>query len=63
MAREQSLESKINASTDFLGVLSLGSVVLSGILLFTPVKAIGYIVTAHRNCVAVLQMRPIDRLS
>jgi chromosome segregation ATPase len=43
MAREQSLESKINASTDFLGVLSLGSVVLSGILLFTPVKAIGYI--------------------
>ena len=37
------LESKFNSATDFLGVVSLGSVVLSGILLFTPVKAIGYI--------------------
>ncbi len=43
MARHQNLESKINASTDFLGILSLGSVALSSILLFTPVKAIGYI--------------------
>lgn len=39
----QELESKFNTATDFLGVLSLGGVVLSGILLFTPVKAMGYI--------------------
>jgi predicted RNA-binding Zn-ribbon protein involved in translation (DUF1610 family) len=37
------LESKFNSATDFLGVASLGSVILSGILLFTPVKAMGYI--------------------
>lgn len=37
------LESKFNSATDFLGVASLGSVILSGILLFTPVKAVGYI--------------------
>jgi hypothetical protein len=37
------LESKFNAVTDFIGVASLGGVVLSGILLFTPVKAMGYI--------------------
>ncbi len=37
------LESKFNSATDFLGVLSLGGVVLSGILLITPVKAMGYI--------------------
>lgn len=37
------LESKFNAATDFLGVVSLGGVVLSGILLFTPVRAMGYI--------------------
>lgn len=37
------LESKFNAATDFLGVVSLGGVVVSGILLFTPVRAIGYI--------------------
>ncbi len=37
------LESKFNSATDFLGVASLGGVVLSGILLFTPVKAMGYI--------------------
>ena len=37
------LESKLNASTDFLGVASLGGVILSGILLFTPVRAMGYI--------------------
>jgi hypothetical protein len=43
MARHQNLESKLNASTDFLGILSLGSVALSGILLFSPIKAIGYI--------------------
>jgi hypothetical protein len=43
MARNKDLESKLNNSTDFLGVLSLGSVVLSGILLFSPVRAVGYI--------------------
>ena len=37
------LESKFNSSTDFLGVVSLGGVILSGILLFTPVKSMGYI--------------------
>ncbi len=37
------LESRFNTATDFLGVASLGGVVLSGILLFTPVKAMGYI--------------------
>jgi hypothetical protein len=37
------LESKFNSATDFLGVASLGGVVLSGILLFTPVRAMGYI--------------------
>jgi cell division septum initiation protein DivIVA len=37
------LESKFNSATDFLGVASLGGVILSGILLFTPVKAMGYI--------------------
>ena len=39
----QELEGKFNSATDFLGVLSLGGVVLSGILLFTPVRAVGYI--------------------
>jgi hypothetical protein len=37
------LESKFNSATDFLGVASLGGVVLSGILLFTPARAMGYI--------------------
>ena len=37
------LESKFNSATDFLGVASLGGVVLSGILLFTPVRVMGYI--------------------
>jgi hypothetical protein len=37
------LESKFNSATDFLGVASLGGVILSGILLFTPIKAMGYI--------------------
>ncbi len=37
------LEAKFNSATDFLGVVSLGGVILSGILLFTPVKAMGYI--------------------
>ena len=37
------LESKFNSATDFLGVTSLGGIILSGILLFTPVKAMGYI--------------------
>ena len=37
------LEAKFNSATDFLGVASLGSVILSGILLFTPVRAMGYI--------------------
>jgi hypothetical protein len=43
MARQKDLEGKLNNSTDFLGVLSVGGVVLSGILLFTPIKAVGYI--------------------
>jgi predicted RNA-binding Zn-ribbon protein involved in translation (DUF1610 family) len=37
------LQSEFNSATDFLGVLSIGSVVLSSILLVTPVKAVGYI--------------------
>lgn len=37
------IESKFNSATDFLGVASLGGIVLSGILLFTPVKVMGYI--------------------
>jgi hypothetical protein len=37
------LQSEFNSATDFLGVLSVGSVVLSSILLVTPVKAVGYI--------------------
>jgi predicted RNA-binding Zn-ribbon protein involved in translation (DUF1610 family) len=37
------LEAKFNSATDFLGVASLGGVVLSGILLFTPARAMGYI--------------------
>ena len=37
------LQSEFNSATDFLGVLSLGGVVLSSILLVTPVKAVGYI--------------------
>jgi hypothetical protein len=37
------LEIKFNSATDFLGVASLGGVILSGILLLTPVKAMGYI--------------------
>jgi chromosome segregation ATPase len=43
MARQKDLEAKLNNSTDFFGVLSLGSVVLSGILLFSPARAVGYI--------------------
>jgi predicted RNA-binding Zn-ribbon protein involved in translation (DUF1610 family) len=37
------IESELNRSGDFLDVLSLGGVILSGILLFTPVRAVGYI--------------------
>jgi hypothetical protein len=37
------LQSEFNSATDFLGVLSIGSVALSSILLVTPVKAVGYI--------------------
>jgi hypothetical protein len=37
------LQSDFNSATDFLGVLSVGSVVLSSILLVTPVKVVGYI--------------------
>lgn len=37
------LEAKFNSATDIIGVASLGSVLLSGILLFTPVRAVGYI--------------------
>ncbi|HEY9635207.1 MAG TPA: hypothetical protein V6D14_17530 [Coleofasciculaceae cyanobacterium] len=43
MVRQKDLEAKLNNSTDFFGVLSLGSVVLSGILLFSPARAVGYI--------------------
>ncbi|HEY9607661.1 MAG TPA: hypothetical protein V6C85_39110 [Allocoleopsis sp.] len=43
MVRQKDLEGKLNNSTDFLGVLSVGGVFLSGILLFTPIKAVGYI--------------------
>lgn len=39
----KSIQADINNSTDFLGFLSLGGVLLSGILLFTPVKAMGYL--------------------
>ena len=39
----QDLEEKINNATDFLSHLSLGGVVLSGLLLVTPVKAVGYV--------------------
>jgi SMC interacting uncharacterized protein involved in chromosome segregation len=38
-----SLESKFNASTDFIGVLSVGGVLISGILLLTPIQGVGYI--------------------
>jgi hypothetical protein len=38
-----SLESKFNGSTDFIGVISLGGVLVSGLLLFTPVQGVGYI--------------------
>jgi hypothetical protein len=37
------IESRFNSATDFLGVASLGGVILSGILLFTPARAMGYI--------------------
>jgi hypothetical protein len=43
MARQKDLEGKLNNSTGFLDVLSVGGVLLSGILLFTPIKAVGYI--------------------
>lgn len=39
----QDLEEKLTSSADFLSHLSLGGILLSGILLFTPVKAVGYI--------------------
>lgn len=39
----QDLEAKFNESTDFLSHVSLGGILLSGILLFTPVKSVGYI--------------------
>ena len=37
------IESELNRSGDFLDVLNLGGVILSGLLLFTPVRAVGYI--------------------
>jgi hypothetical protein len=37
------LESKFNASTDFIGVLSVGGMLISGLLLFTPSKDVGCI--------------------
>jgi hypothetical protein len=43
MALQKDLEGKLNNSTGFLDVLSVGGVLLSGILLFTPVKTVGYI--------------------
>jgi len=38
-----SLESKFNASTDFIGVLSVGTALISAVLLITPVRGVGYI--------------------
>ncbi len=38
-----SLENKFNSATDFIGVLSLGGVLVSGLLLLTPVQGVGYI--------------------
>jgi hypothetical protein len=38
-----SLENKFNSSTDFIGVVSLGGVLASGLLLLTPIQGVGYI--------------------
>jgi hypothetical protein len=43
MARHRDLESKINSATGFLNTLSLGTTLLSGVLLFTPYQSVGYI--------------------
>jgi predicted nucleic acid-binding Zn-ribbon protein len=43
MARYRDLESKINSATGFLNTLSLGTTLLSGVLLFTPYQSVGYI--------------------
>jgi hypothetical protein len=38
-----SLESKFNAATDFIGVAAVGGCLISGFLLLTPIKGVGYI--------------------
>jgi len=43
MSKQQELEAKINSSSDFISVVGLGGMLLSGILLFTPGQAVGYI--------------------
>jgi hypothetical protein len=35
MSKQQELEAKINSSSDFISVVGLGGMLLSGILLFT----------------------------
>jgi hypothetical protein len=43
MARRRDLERKINGATGFLSTFSLGTTLLSGVLLFTPYQSVGYI--------------------
>jgi DNA repair exonuclease SbcCD ATPase subunit len=43
MARHRDLEGKINSAIGFLNTLSLGTTLLSGVLLFTPYQSVGYI--------------------
>lgn len=43
MSKHQELESRINSASDFISVIGLGGMLLSGILLFTPGQAVGYI--------------------
>jgi hypothetical protein len=43
MTRHRDLEGKINSATGFLSTLSLGTTLLSGVLLFTPYQSVGYI--------------------
>jgi hypothetical protein len=43
MAHHRDLEGKLNSATSFFSTLSLGTTLLSGILLFTPYQSVGYI--------------------
>jgi hypothetical protein len=43
MSKHQELETKLNSASDFISVVGLGGMLLSGILLFTPGQAVGYI--------------------